>query len=264
MNIVAVAGNHPRHLFFLNAVHAKHPLAGSILQIREHMVPTPPSGIDERDRQNFIKHFHNRDEAEKKYFGSQSAPECERLEVSAEELNGSKSAAFIRKTQPDVVLIFGTDLIKGDFYHSLPPNTVNMHLGLSPKYRGAATLFWPFYFLEPQFAGSTFHHIIAEPDAGDVIHQTRPELEKGDHIHDVACKTVVQSAKDAVKLLELYEATGQWQSYRQKASGKNFLVSDFSPEHLRVIYDLYQDNIVDCYLDGQLKSKEPKLIRQFP
>jgi methionyl-tRNA formyltransferase len=154
-------------------------------------------------------------------------------------------------------------MVRDPLFSGLTQPTVNLHLGLSPRYRGAATLFWPFYFLEPPYAGSTFHFIVSEPDAGEIIHQVTPELHPDDGIHDVACKVVMQSAQDAVRLLEIYAEKGGWVTRKQKATGKNFLASDFIPEHLRVIYNVYNDDMVRQYLDGRLKCKMPSPYRQF-
>ena len=157
---------------------------------------------------------------------------------------------------------FGPDLIKEPFYSQLPKDSINLHLGLSPRYRGAAGLFWPFYFLEPNLAGSTFHHIVSEPDAGEVIHQSLPILDEEDSIHDVGCKTVVTSTQDMCKLLEIRQKKGCWKKYKQKGTGKNFLESDFKPEHLRLIYDLFNDEIVKEYLQGKIISKKMNIIKQ--
>ncbi len=54
-----------------------------------------------------------------------------------------------------------------------------------------------------------------------------------------------------------------WKSYKQQGTGKNFLSSDFKPEHLRVIYNVFDNDVVGEYLGGNLKSKTPKLVRQF-
>ena len=120
-----------------------------------------------------------------------------------------------------------------------------------------------FYFLEPNYVGTTFHHIVSEPDAGTIIHQSVPILQKGDKIHDVSCKTIIQSSKDVIKLLEIFEKDGKWEKFSQKGTGKNFLERDFKPEHLRMIYDYFHDDIVDKFLDGEIQSREPNLIRQF-
>jgi methionyl-tRNA formyltransferase len=178
-------------------------------------------------------------------------------------LNSQKTADFVQANAPDVVLIFGSKLIKDPLFSALPKNTINLHLGISPRYRGAATLFWPFYFMEPTYAGSTFHFIVSEPDAGAIIHQVLPKLVLGDKIHDVACKTIIDSAQDAVTLLAILNEKGSWKVHTQKATGKNFLESDFRPEHLRIIYTVFNDDMVDQYLQGSLKCKQPTLARQW-
>ena len=263
IRLMWIGGNHPRHLFFINKIMERHEVCGAIVEMRENLIPQAPNNLAKLDKDNFIKHFNNRLEAEQKYFGSQSLPDCKLMETREDNLNSDKNAEVVKSFQPDVVLIFGSGLIKGPLYNALPKDTINLHLGLSPRYRGSATLFWPFYFLEPNHAGSTFHYIVSEPDAGYIIHQVVPKLEKDDKIHDVACKTVIESTAAAIKLLEIYEQNKKWDQYKQKGTGKNFLSSDFIPQHLRVIYNTYNDDIVKYYLEGKLKTKKVNLISQF-
>lgn len=263
MKLMWVGGDHPRHLYYANTIHASYPIAAAIVERRGSMIPQPPAYLGEHDKANFERHFANRDDAEKTYFGEQALPDIPILETGKKDLNSDRSVAFVREHEPDVALIFGCGLIKGELYNALPYNSINLHLGISPRYRGAATLFWPFYFMEPAFAGSTFHHIVFEPDAGDVVHQVVPRLRPEDGIHDVACKAVIQSTKEAIDLLEILASGGEWSRHKQKGTGKNFLSDDFKPEHLRVIYDVFNDDVVKQYLEGKLPSKEPRLIRQW-
>jgi len=263
MKILFIGGSHPRHLYYANKIHEKFPFSGAIIQIRENIIPQPESYLEDHDKQNFLKHFRNRENLERKYFGKQEFPDCSLLKTSKDELNSEKSSEFVDKIKPDLVLIFGCSLIKDPLYSKLPENSINLHLGLSPRYRGSATLFWPFYFMEPNFAGSTFHQIVSEPDAGNIIHQSVPDLEVDDTIHDVACKTIIHSTKDALRLLKKIDEKKQWKRFVQKGTGKNFLHSDFKAEHLRVIYDIFNDDMVKYYLKDKLKSKKPNLIRQF-
>lgn len=263
MKILWIGGSHPRHLYYINAINQVYPITGGIMECREEMIPQPPDNLQEVDKKNFILHFANRDKAEKKYFASPDIPECPILKVNEDNLNAEESAKFVEQIDPDIVMIFGCGLIKGSLFSALPYNSINLHLGISPRYRGSATLFWPFYFMEPNYAGTTFHYIISEPDAGDVIHQVIPTLNIDDKIHDVACKSVIQSAMEAINLIEIFISKGAWKRYKQKGTGKNFLSNDFRPEHLRVIYNVYNDDMVKQHLEGRLKSKTPKLIRQF-
>lgn len=263
MKILAIAGTHLRHLYYFNAIQQKFGLAGAIFEGRGSMIPVPPPGISAHDRHNFITHFRKRDEAEKRYFGKQSFPDCPSLKLAPGRLNGPASGRFVDKIRPDLVLIYGSMMIREPLFSKLPRNTVNLHGGLSPRYRGSATLFWPFYFMEPTYAGCTFHYIISEPDGGDIIHQVTPLLDKKDGIHDVGCKAVILATDEMLKLLDIFEKKRKWQAYKQKSSGKNFLQKDFRPEHLRVNYDLFNDEMVRYYLEGNLQCQKPILVRQL-
>jgi len=263
MRVLWIGGSHPRHLYYINTIGKKFKLCGAVVEIREHLVPEPPEGLADIDRKNFIRHFDDRERAERLHFGEQDLPSCPTLRTRHDDLNSPSSAEFVRSLKPDLVLIFGSGMIRDPLFSAIPCPVVNLHLGLSPRYRGSATLFWPFYFMEPTYAGSTFHFIVAEPDAGEIIHQVTPVLQREDGIHDVACKTVVQSAREATDLLDSFQQNGHWQQRKQRATGKNFLSSDFRPQHLRVVYNVFSNDMVRSYLDGELPCKTPTLYRQF-
>ena len=95
----------------------------------------------------------------------------------------------VKQFNADFCFIFGANLILDPVIENLPQNKINLHLGLSPWYKGAATLYWPFYNLKPQFCGVTFHQITKDADAGEIIHQCVPKLEYGDKITESEFKT---------------------------------------------------------------------------
>ena len=257
--IMWLGGDQPRHLYYINEIAKHFEVVGGIMQVRESQ-PEMKITLFPRDQRNMTRHFWDRKQAEEKYFGEQEVPTFPLLKVDRGTLNDIDSIEMVKKYKPDLVLVFGCGMIREPLFSALPKDTINLHLGLSPRYRGAATLFWPFYFLEPNWAGTTFHYIVNTPDGGDIIHQCVPKLESGDGIHDVACKAVKKSAEEVIGLIEKYP---DWKHFPQKPeAGKNFLESDFKPQHLRMIYDVYENEIVDQFLGGKIESKEPKLLRQ--
>lgn len=261
MRYLLIGGNHPRHLHYMNSIIEYCNVVGVILETRENLLPMPPSGIETKDRLNFERHFKNREIYEKQYFGdATSISQCPTLSVSESELSTFNSVDFVRKMKPDVVFIFGSGMIKNPLFSMLPKLTINLHLGLSPRYRGSATLFWPFYFLEPNWAGSTFHIITDEPDAGEIILQSVPKLERGDTIHEVACKVVKKSTIEVRKIIDILDRNENLKLHQQIGTGRNFLTRDFFPQHLRLIYELYNDDIVDAFLEKKISPLEPKLI----
>jgi methionyl-tRNA formyltransferase len=267
MKILIITGSHPRHLYIHQAVLESGAECAAIIMERENLQPSPPSDISEHDRKNFIRHFEDRFKVEAEIFGDvqpnvmfDSIPT---IYCTSETLNSDNVASFVKEFSPDLAFIFGPDLIKDPLLSVLPKDRVNLHLGLSPWYRGSATLFWPFYFLQPQFAGATFHQILPEADSGAILHQCVPKLVVGDGIHDVGVKVVVQARSDLNKLLKSYLNKEGWSYKEQTSSGRLFLTCDFEPAHLRSIYDTFQNKIVDAYLNGELGSRLPKLISNF-
>lgn len=264
MKVLLFSGTHPRHLYVHTAILAAFDVCGAVCMSREEMIPKPPASASDRDKALFVRHFRDRLDAEKRYFGERDARRVFSgvpvHECGVSDINSSATAEFISSCAPDVVFIFGTTLIKEPVMSSLPQDRLNLHLGLSPWYRGAATLFWPFYNLQPQFAGSTLHQILPRADAGAIIHQSVPFLERGDGIHDVACKTIMQSTADLIPILKERSQRGNFLETPQRSSGRLYLQKDFRPEHLRVIYELFNNDIVDAYLRGELQKEDPQIV----
>lgn len=266
MKFLLFSGSHSRHVYVHQELIESDAIQveGIVSMERESMLPKPPDGLSQHDEGLFTHHFQLRHQVEQDAYGDLSSDRYESVAptmyVEPEELNSERVAAFVRDVDPDASFIFGTNLILDPVYSELPEWRLNFHLGLSPWYKGAATLFWPFYFLEPQFAGGTLHQIVAEPDAGEIVHQTTPVLERGRGIHETASDVVVAFADDTVRLLEYLAENGSLPRETQNTTGKLFLARDFSVPHLRVIYDLFDNDIVDEYLDGNLSDREPTLV----
>jgi len=257
-------GTHRRHQYFASKLMEYANVVGVVEFGREEMLPTVPKEIDNETRALFQRHFIERDKAEKKFFHENDYGQLRKkrrlLTADSYSFNSKATIEFVRDCAPDIVFVFGTGLIGSELLDVLPKYTINLHLGLSPWYKGAATLFWPFYYLEPQMAGSTFHLVTNRIDAGAIVLQVIPDLELGDGIHDVAAKTVEKSTFQALEIIEYADNYPSLPVTEQKGNGKLFLASDFQPHHLNVIYNLYENNIVDAYLNGMLPGRSPSLI----
>jgi methionyl-tRNA formyltransferase len=265
MKILILSGSHPRHNFVSNEIKRFGYKTAEIKMTRESLDVSLPVNIVERDRELFIHHFKTRTELEEENFPIQNEfkglNRAEFLQISSLELSSSKEVVnFVLKFSPDVCIIFGTELIKNPLLNLLPSNTFNLHLGLSPWYRGAATLFWPFYMLQPQFAGITIHKITDKPDAGRIYHQAVPDLLLGQGIHDVAISAVKASINPLKRLIRAIENNPKIQGFEPISTGRLWRERDFTPAHLRVIYEQFNNDIVDKYLTGELAGQLPNLI----
>ena len=177
MRILLISGDHPRHRLLDDIIKdGKNEVV--VLQMeREQLVPSSEFIKNPELKKIFDRHFKERFDLEKTVFGSDSV--AERYEskdhtyltkIYQGDLNNPSTKDTIRRLGKfDVAITMGPLILDNEFIKLLPINHFNIHLGLSPWYRGSATLLWPTYNLEPWKCGVTLHRINPETDAGENI-----------------------------------------------------------------------------------------------
>lgn len=213
--VLFMCGSHMRHLFIAEKLYKEGRLAGLVIEEREAFVPKPAEHLSQRDKDNFIWHFKERDRAEQKFFGNVKKQDILEnvplLKVDMQTLNDAKTVEFIKKCNADILVTYGVHKVSDEIIQCMENRSFNIHGGLSPWYKGNTTLFWPFYFLKPNWAGMTIHRLSQNLDGGDILHHSVPKLEYGDKMHEVACKAVVQVAEDICTILgELDNGAENW------------------------------------------------------
>jgi methionyl-tRNA formyltransferase len=265
LGILFITGDHPRHSYISRCIAKSNLLHGMIIERREAFIPEPLADLSEATRNLFVRHFDGRARAEERFFPGPELPSgVETLVVDPSELNTSKVWDFIDRIAPDLLMSYGVHKLGEETLSHAKGRRWNIHGGLSPWYRGTITHFWPSYFLEPQMTGMTVHTLTQAIDGGEVVHQVAAGLVRGDGIHDLACRAVLALGQELPELA----ARGVHGTFKppavQTTTGRIWRASDWRPEHLRLIYDVYGDRIVDAYLDGEFSKRDPKLIRGLP
>ena len=264
MKIVLITGSHPRHAFIARSLAETGCLSAVIVEQREAFVPSAPDKIDDNLKQLFVHHFNERDRIERAVFGDVVWPTVDIVTITKEELNDYNTHRLLGSISPELLITYGCHMLTEKTLSVVSGEKWNCHGGLSPWYRGAITHFWPSYMLEPQMTGMTVHELTQQLDAGDIVHQCVADLAMGDSLHQLSAKAV-QKLGDELPLLVnvLQEKQGNLKKKAHTTSGMLWPGSKWRPEHLKVIYEQYQDKVVDAYLNGELENKEPDLYRQF-
>lgn len=264
MGICLITGDHPRHKYLANKLYQSGKISGWIIEGREEFYPIPPEELDGALRTLFMHHFNERDRIENAIFdGGDFKIEVPTIEVAKSELNGDKTCNFIAKIKPRLVISYGCHKLSSRLIESAGCRFWNVHGGLSPDYRGVITHFWPSYFLEPQMTGITLHETTNFLDAGSIIFQTAAPMVRGDTLHRLAARNVEHFSVELTKKLLDLDFENIPHGLVQSRYGKVFMASDWRPEHLRIIYDIYNDTIVNALLDGHISGRNPNLISNF-
>ena len=144
--VLIICGNHLRHRFMIENVFNKFKKFKCIVMKRESQIKGKKTLYLNSSEKNLLsKHFNRRYEKELKAFGSKSIydviPSENILDVDKNTLNSKGTISYIKKFRPNVCFLMGPNLITNNLIKILPKKTFNIHLGLSPLYRGSATLF---------------------------------------------------------------------------------------------------------------------------
>ena len=76
----------------------------------------------------------------------------------------------------DLFVVFGSSYIKGwlvDFL--VEQRAINIHMGLSPYYRGSSCNFWALFDRRPTYVGATVHLLSKGIDTGDILFHCLPQ-----------------------------------------------------------------------------------------
>jgi folate-dependent phosphoribosylglycinamide formyltransferase PurN len=270
LKVLAIIADHSRNLAFLKVISKNIKISKLIIYKRENLIPEPPKYIDQELTNLWKLHFKKRKKLEEKYFKSKSniLKKFKKKTIidSTKNLNSKKIYKIAKDKNFDLCFISGVPIIKKELLSVLPKYTINLHLGLIPYYKGSITGFWPFYFMQPTMMGTTYHIIDQKVDTGEIIHQNRPILKRGDSMHEVSCRALETALKDFPKVLRFLKDRLKKNEEPKlnkslKNKGKIFKNSDWNPEMLKKIYNKYNDKIVDLYLDKKIKSKTVKLVK---
>ncbi len=270
MNLLLIVGNHPRNLVLIKEINKIKFIKKKKIFIfkRNNFNPLPPKNLNAKLSKLWKLHFKKREISEKKYFkiSSNFLKKIKNYESinTSKELNSKKISKYIKSKSFDVCLISGIPIIKKRMLRNLPDYTINLHLGLIPRYKGSITGFWPIYELNPSMLGTTYHVIDEEVDTGEILHQNVPRLSKNDGMHDVASKAIIEALKDLKLVLKevKHRLKLNLKANRDpslKNVGKLYKAKDWHPKMLNKIYIKYNDQIPKLFLEGKLNSQKPKL-----
>lgn len=95
------------------------------------------------------------------------------------DVNSPEVVTFLQEIKPACGVISGTSILRSPLIESVPI-WLNIHCGITPRYRGVHGAFWAVVEGQPELAGVTIHQIDAGVDTGDIIAQEKIEVDSRD------------------------------------------------------------------------------------
>ena len=260
MKVVIFTSNALRHKFFANAIVDSVDDVLVISECRENDQMNKSYG----ENDSIISHFNRRYLTEKRYFTGNDEFRTKCIPILYKEVNSELIFEKIQSFKPDVMIVFGSSIIKEPILSLGEKNRfINLHLGLSPYYKGNGTNFWPFINDELEFLGSTILHLDSGIDTGDIITHVRPKIDEQDDVHSLGCKIIKDSVKTIIEILKRIEndqeinRIPQWDIQDEKV----YRLKDFNEQILKKYFERMENGIIKNF--AKKKKKEIKIIEKF-
>lgn len=92
--------------------------------------------------------------------------------IYVKSVNDEDCINALREIQPDIVVVNGTRIISSEVLECVDAKFINMHAGITPKYRGCHGAYWALYNQDRENAGVTVHVVDKGIDTGAIIYQS--------------------------------------------------------------------------------------------
>lgn len=115
------------------------------------------------------------------------------------DLNLLKKKDVKEALNSDIFIVFGASFIKGWLIKFLiKKKALNIHMGLSPFYRGSSCNFWAIYDNRPEYVGATIHLLSKGLDSGKILYHCLPDINYKD-VFKYTMSSVFSAQKCLVK-----------------------------------------------------------------
>jgi len=102
---------------------------------------------------------------------------------------------LIKKEKPSTIFINGTRIISKNILDQIEVPVINIHVGITPKYRGVHGGYWALFYNDSKNFGTTLHLVEEGIDTGDIIAQKIISPGKKDNFKTYPVLQFVQGIK---------------------------------------------------------------------
>ena len=250
MKIVILTGSETRHVYFRKKIAGDNRITvlASYCESDEKSLAARISQNTQASQLE-MQHVEARTQSEIDFFSDyiksyEDEPTPKLIRKGA--INDEAIVNEIVAMNPDLLICYGTSLIKSNLLTKFQERFINVHLGLSPYYRGSGTNVWPLINYEPDMVGATFMHIDAGIDTGMIIHQIRADVFLGDSPHTIGNRLIRKMTSTYADIICNF--SNLVNEKQPVSTGKLYYQRDFTTESCKKLYLNFSQGMIENYL----------------
>lgn len=181
MIITVFTANQPRHLHLAQRLST---ICDRVYMVQECSTVFPGEVKDFYNNSPVMRNYFARvREAEREVFGPVRflTGNVDHLALKSGDLNRLSPEILDNALHSDIYVVFGASYIKGWLVdYLIARKAINIHMGVSPYYRGSSCNFWAAYDNHADLVGATIHLLGKGLDSGDMLYHALPRAEELD------------------------------------------------------------------------------------
>jgi hypothetical protein len=252
-DIVILTNSQLRHEFIRKAIS----LGDDITVLRSYCESSEGRIIDRTNKEGSeikLNHLRARRQSEEDFFRHfvELAPDKSNPTfIPAGGINEPEHAEEISELNPDFLVAYGCSIVRDPLLSLFEDRILNVHLGLSPYYRGSGTNFWPLVNCEPEYVGATFMYMDEGIDTGEIIHQIRARVHPGDGPHQIGNRLILDMVFDYIDIIRNFDELPRIEQSLSPDESKYYERDDYSEEATEQLYANFESGLVERYLEEQ-------------
>jgi len=149
---------------------------------------------------------------------------------SYQNINDDAATDEIKSLNPDVVLVFGTGIIKSPLLSLMNQRIINLHGGDPEFYRGLDSHLWTIYHNDFDHLTTTIHHVNRHLDDGRIIMKMNIPIYKNMKLYHLRKSNTDVCIKLVRYALNIFQNEGTFPSIPQNNTGRYY---SFMPSVLK-------------------------------
>lgn len=149
-----------------------------------------------------------------------------------DNLNGAESIAALQRMQTDILLLGGVPIIRANVLSAPKLCTLNVHMGLLPKFRGVNVAEWAVFCNAP--VGVTVHQVDPGVDTGAILYREEIDVSGCENIETMRAKVSATQHRVLAKCTRLLVDEQLVPQPQKREDGKQYYAMH---EKLRKIVD---------------------------
>jgi methionyl-tRNA formyltransferase len=166
-------------------------------------------------------------------------------------INSLGCQKLLEEIRPDVIAVYGTTIIRSAVINKARKGILNMHTGLSPRYRGSDTIFWPLHNEEPEWVGVTIHTLDEGIDSGSILATATPLIEANDNEDSLFAKCVIVGTNEFVTAIRAVADGTVDEIPQDLEAGREYLFVDRTVVADRKVEKLLRQGLLDRFAAGK-------------